>query len=572
MALASFSEKYRPNIQKALFHKDKVRVIQKWIKNLKDDYDNWTICNAKQKTIKPNFRKILLIYGPIACGKTTLVDILFKGFNKIDINSEDLKTQERVHEILNGIRSFDSISLESICKGKDNTKFNIIVIDNVELCDKYIKSFIDSIKTNIPIVLISSNSINVKNLLSKESQVTFLEINKVSLMELSQMIRDINIKENLNLNENIIKQIIEKSIFDVRQVFHILEQIKCKEITGHDCANITTLNIQEKYVDEDLSNKLNYIFSREHKFNYSKISLISSSDPQMISNGIYQNYIEIGDLNTNYEIINNITISDLVCKNIYTDQNWELFDVYSEISCVFPTYCIKKYIESELESGACIKEQFQVRPFKDISYNYINSFNELKELTLKNVLNTILTSKYQILKNIDDITITFKYVISMIIQLNNYFDSNKKGKNTSKKEKFDLYSLLSTLPSDDIHLIILNKLSRIIYTYRLFECDSFIEELKNNSNLSSDKKKDFIQKNIDKLDLRILKRYINFTSINLNTIKLIKTHTETSIKLKLFDFLLQEMDDNYIEKIKNIENNNKNVEEFSVSLSDLWKF
>jgi hypothetical protein len=466
--------------------------------------------------------------------------------------------------MLNGIRPFDSISVESICKGKnkENTKFNIIVIDNIELCDKYIKSFIDSIKTNIPIVLVSSNSINVKNLLSKELPVTFIEINKVTLMELSQMINDINIKEKLELDENITKQIIEKSIFDIRQVFHILEQIKSKE-------NITTFdNIQEKYVDEDLSNKLNYIFSRDHPFNYSKTSLISSSDPQMISNGIYQNYIEICDLNTSCEVINNITVSDIMCKNIYTDQNWELFDIYSEISCVLPSYCIKNCIEHELN----IKESFQLRPFKDISYNYINSFNELKELTLKNILNTILTSDYQILKNIDDITFLFKYVINMIVQLNNYFDSNKKGKNTSKKEKFDLYLLLSSLSSDDIHLIILNKLARIVYTYRLFECDSFIEELKDIGNLSSDKKKDFIEKNIDKLDLRILKRYINFTSIDLNTIKLIKTHTETSIKLKLFDFLLNEIENNYVERIKNIEYNNKNVDSFSVSLSDLWNF
>jgi hypothetical protein len=548
----NLAEKYKPNIQKSLFHKDKVRCIQNWIKKLKDDYTN----------IKsPSLKKILFIYGPISCGKTTLVDILLKGFNRIDINPEDLKINEHVQEIINGIRSFDSISIESMCKNNDKNKqkFNIVVIDNVELCDKYIKNFIDSIKTNIPIILISSNSINVKNLLPKEMPITFIEITKVTLMELSQMISYININEDLNLDEDTIKKIIEKSIFDVRQVFYILEQFRYKE----SASIFITDTIQEKHVDEDLVNKLNYIFSTEHEFNYSKTSLISSSDPQMISNGIFQNYIEVSDLDTAWKTMNNITLSDIMCKNIYTDQNWELFDIYSEIACVLPAYCIKSRREFQ-------PENFVIKPFKDISYNYINSFHELKELTLKNVLNTILT-KYTILKNVDDITIIFKHIISMIIKLNEYFDSNKKGKNTSKKEKFDLYTLLSSQSNTDIHVIILDKLATMIFTYRLFECDSFIEELKNISfPISLQVRTDFIDKNIDKLDLRILKRYINFTSINLNTIKLIKTHTETSIKLKLLELLFNEMENNYISKIENITNNNKNIEDCSISLSDLW--
>lgn len=579
------AEKYRPTTQKELFHKDKIRCIQKWIKNIKDDYDNWKISKQKgqKQSHKPNFKKILLIHGPISCGKTTLVDILFKGFNRIDINSEDIKVNERVEEIILGIGSFDSVSLESMCKGTNtNQKFNIVFIDNIELSDKHIRSFIESVKTNIPIVLVSSNTINVKNLFQKDMPITFIEINKISLMEFSQLISTINKQEQLGLDDSNIKIIIEKSLFDIRQIFHALEQIKSRQNTDYFKQDFDILTyIEEKDIDTDLNDKLDNIFSIDTPFNYSKFSLIASCDPQLISNSIYQNYIEVCDLNYVTKIIDDIKLSDIVYKNIYSDQNWELFDIYSEISCVIPSYNIKKYYKENDKQNNIIKDSsntktdntiIELKPFKDISYNYVNSFNELKELTSKNIMNEIITSKYNILKNVDDITIIFKNIILMITKLNEYFDKNKKGKNTSKKEKFDLYVLLSSDPNGKTYMFILENLVNIIYSYRMFECDAFIEELRDLSfPLNSTQRDTFIEKNIEKLDLRIIKRYINFTSIYLNTIKLIKTHTEMSIKLKLFEILLIEMENNYLEKIKNIKNNNNNIEELSVSLSDLWK-
>ena len=571
----SLAEKYKPTIQKALFHKDKVRCIQKWAKNIKDDYDNW-VFSKKNSINKPNFKKILFIYGPISCGKSTLVDILFKGFNMININSEDLKIKEKLEEILPGIGSFDSISLENVCGNNKKQKFNMVLVDDVELCDKNINSFIDSIKTNIPIILISSNKINVKNLFSKEIPVTFIEISKVTLMELSQMISLINSEEKLNLNEDSIKKIIEKSFFDVRQVFDILEQIKTRKNTDFfqndlDVEDVLSNVIEEKYVDMDLNEKLSYIFSNDNEFNYSKTSLMCTCDPQMISNGIYQNYIETCDLNSISKIINDIALSDFMYKSIYSDQSWELFDNYSEIGCVLPTYNIKKFYKETYEANE-MPVEIEIKPFKDISYNYINSFEELKNLTSKNLLNEILTSEYRILKNIDDISIVFKSIINIINILNDYFDSKKKGKNTSKKEKFDLYELILKESKDNVCVIMLNKLTDIIYSYRLFECDNFLEELNNlNYPITIEKRNIFIEKNIDKLDLRILKRYINLVSIQSAPIKLIKTHTETSIKLKIFEYLLKEMENNYLEKIKTIKDRNNNIESLSISLNDLWK-
>jgi len=52
---------------------------------------------------------------------------------------------------------------------------------------------------------------------------------------------------------------------------------------------------------------------------------------------------------------------------------------------------------------------------------------------------------------------------------------------------------------------------------------------------------------------------------------MIKTHTETSIKLKIFEYLLKEMENNYLEKIKTIKDRNNNIESLSISLNDLWK-
>ena len=67
-------DKYKPNTQKSLFHKDLVNHIRKWIINLEQ-------CVELKQTAK----HILFLSGPIGSGKSVCVDVLFKNFELINV-------------------------------------------------------------------------------------------------------------------------------------------------------------------------------------------------------------------------------------------------------------------------------------------------------------------------------------------------------------------------------------------------------------------------------------------------------------------------------------------------------
>jgi len=123
-----FSVKYKPTTQKLLFHKDIVNHIRKWIQTIEYKYE----------TTK-NVKEILFLNGPVGCGKSVTVECLFKGYNLINIDSDNLRNNDRLNETLQQIVSFSSITLANIDKWNHKNKQdknNIVFIDNIELCDR----------------------------------------------------------------------------------------------------------------------------------------------------------------------------------------------------------------------------------------------------------------------------------------------------------------------------------------------------------------------------------------------------------------------------------------------------
>ena len=75
------AERYKPTTQKSLFHKDIVNHIRKWIKMIEDYADD-------SRSVK----QILFLYGPIGCSKTVTVECLFKGYNLINVDSDNIRS------------------------------------------------------------------------------------------------------------------------------------------------------------------------------------------------------------------------------------------------------------------------------------------------------------------------------------------------------------------------------------------------------------------------------------------------------------------------------------------------
>ncbi|MEY3500324.1 MAG: hypothetical protein RL308_1993, partial [Bacteroidota bacterium] len=186
--------KYKPTVQKDLFHKDVVNHIKKWIKIIERDNKN-----------NLDVKRVLFIHGPIGSSKTVTVECLFKSYNLIDVDVNSLSP-----ELLQCIVGFNEMTLSNVDKWNLKTnkeKSNIVLVDNLELCDKNIEIFIDLIHNkhniNVPVILISNNT-KYKDIFANNNNCTFVEFKKPSLLELTKFVIEINKPEGLNLSrENI---------------------------------------------------------------------------------------------------------------------------------------------------------------------------------------------------------------------------------------------------------------------------------------------------------------------------------------------------------------------------------
>jgi DNA polymerase III delta prime subunit len=585
-------DKYKPTTQKSLFHKDVVNHIRKWIKTIEDYADN-----------NKSVQQILFLYGPIGCSKTVTVECLFKSYNLINVDSDNLRSSDKISETLQSIVGFREVTLANIDKWNHKNRkdrSNIVFIDNLELCDRGIEGFIESLhikhKINIPIILVC-NSSKYKDIISNHTNCTFLEFKRPSLLELTKLSTEIITKESLGLTKDQIKQIIEKSEYDIRQLLFIIQQWSLSKMSGCVFNNFIE-NIQIKNTDKDLYEKLEYLFDNDKDFKISDVFLLASSEPLQISNSIYQNYPNIPQecnlskienikvLEQCSRIMDSLSDSNLIHNEIYENQNWCLYNDYTINSSVIPSYHIKEKNKilfenflrnkndkeddkeddkgdemdidqtpsegtlSENELREWKNKLYDFSQYKDISYNFLNSYQEVKRITSANMFSRVLnpSSNAKHSHTISDPFSCFtmvKIFIRCIDDLNEYFNKNKRGKNTTKKEKLELCENISSGPAK----ISLDILVNNIYEYKLFEIDTddFL------INRSKYKDNAVLKENVNKVDIRVFKRLLNIFTMD-DKHKTFKSHIETSVQYKILQRLVNEYDDEPTKISFNIEN------------------
>ena len=556
--------KYKPTTQKALFHKDIVNHVKKWLKNLETNAEN-----------KDDLKHVLFLHGPIGCSKTVTVECLFKSYNLINIDFN----VEKQADILQCIVGFADMTLSNIDKWNNKNKkekSNIVLVDNLELCDKGIEGFLDTIHNkmniNVPVILISNN-IKYKDFFTNYPKCTILEFKKPSLLELSKFVIEINKIEKLDLSREKIKTLIEKSEFDIRQLLFLLDQWVLTHSLGANSLDtlekfdnfMNTIHIKNR--DMDLCEKMCILHDSNKKFNFEDMFILASSEPQGLSNSIYQNYIanttlNSGDnftkednrklLNDYSEIMDTISYSNIIQNDIYENQNWSLYDDYIAHSSVIPSYYLKK--NSKITKNN--QSDLVLMPFKDISYNFINSYEEVKRISTINLyskcLNNSDNKSSRVIFDSESCFIITKIFINCIKNLNNYFNKNKKGKNTTKKEKLDLCNNINESDIKSLDMLVSN-----IYYYKLFTIDE--QDFLINLSIYKEDCSNYIKK----VDLSIFKRFLNIFTID-DSHKLFKSNIEISIQYKLFKLLVENNERKMV--------SNKSESDVVVELSDIWNF
>lgn len=568
----SLTEKYYPRYQKDLINQTVVTDIKKWMNtNLVNNTDN-------------DYKKILCIIGPTGCGKTTTVNYLFSNYNIISLEPEHIKSTEKVLDILRSLVSFKTKTMIDIDKWDNKNykeRYNILLIDNIELCDKWINHFIKSLynefSVNIPLIVIGNNPKN-KEQITDFNNVYHINFPKPNSKDLNKIIDRLTENEfqQIKTSNNIKTIIIDKSENDIRQLFFILEQLKLSLYNEPKYDNIEFLieGLYSKMVDLDLFDKINKIIIDD--INCEQRFIISSSEPQTISCSIYQNYLDIIDksknnkehnmIDTSVNVIDNISLSNIIHSNIYDDQNWELGDEYTYTSCVIPSKMLN--MGCNFDNSV----QLDLNVFRDISYNFLNSLSEVIDIIRNNNFKNYLTSdkiqndNFLEKHHITEIYITINIMSNIIIKINKYFDEKKRGKNSTKREKFQIFDMIENTEikkgqeNDMTNIkVLLQYLCNFIYTYKTFEVD--INDILLNKNIYMLREQR--EKHVNKIDIRIFKRLLNIFIFN-NGNKLLKSHTEIVIQYKIFTMLVDDLINNPVQ------HNNDKIDNLITDITNIW--
>jgi hypothetical protein len=529
-----FADKYSPTTQKDLFHKAIVSSIRKWLSSL-DEYESH------------NVKQALYLSGPTASGKSKIVHVLTKAYNVHSIDAAELKSSERCNEIAQSIPAYNGFTI-----GNSKRK-NIVVIDTIDLGDKFVFTFLDTLHTkqniNVPVILIGCNS---KYATMFGDNTVCLQLPKPSLLELNKLIAHISTTESLKLSKDQIYSIIEKSQRDIRQVFHLLEQWSLH--TGSFDNFMKYLPV--KHVDIDLADKVKYLMDNRKEYEIDDSFVLSSSEPLTISCGLYQNYLSnMENIDNAANVIDSISQSNVTHDFIFNQQCWDVFDAYTIEGCVIPSYHIKQDRKDN-------DTPLVVNQFKDICYNFANSFNEIKYITTNRNIFSRLNRQLQQVNNWDLNTCfaIANIMVQSITTLTKFFESNKRGKNTTKQEKIDLCISIEQ-GNDTATLEALNKVLDVVYSYHLFEID-IDEVIINHKRYAQD---EYVRQMATNIDLRLTKRFINIFTLS-ETNKLVKSHVELALKYKLLQKILKDVE-TYTSKITC----QKNMDSFVEDLSSIWK-
>ena len=386
-------EKYRPCTLNSIYgNYNNIKKIKDWINNFK----------SKSANTKP----ALLIIGPPGIGKTTTAKCILNnsGYDTLEFNASDIRAQKNIREKLSKILTSSNIKM--LIEKKNRIKAVIMdEIDGMISGDRGgISEFISIICPNKkkgrkkkneqntlphlnPFICISNKNNEKKiNDLKKHCETIYFE--KPSFNDIKKLIIEVSIKENLEIDSETINTIINKSQFDYRRVLGILQEMQRSSKNDFIINDNSTLSLYHaKDIDYTLNESLDEIF---HNYNNCKNCLkFYTIDKNLIPLIIHENSIQhIFDSKNNKidnklkiesysNILDCLSLGDKIDKNMYGDQNWDLYLENGVNKCVYPSYYLNKF-ESSISnynySTLLTKSCQQFSSYKDI----INLLPEIK--------------------------------------------------------------------------------------------------------------------------------------------------------------------------------------------------
>lgn len=287
-----------------------------WIEAYRpNNFDNVVLDSLNKQILKniinTGYFPNLLFYGPPGTGKTTTIINLIDEYQKnngiknkeliIHLNASD---ERGIDIIRNQISQFVN-SKNLFIKG-----IKFIILDEVDYMTKIaqqaLKYLIQNYSTNVRFCLICNYISRIDEGLQNE--FIKLRFNQLPKEDISLFLRNISEKENLNLTENNINEIILLYNSDIRSMINFIQ-------TNQDNINHISIINNEKWYE--LYNKIknkssideleNFIYDISINYNVSEKNIINNFLLFLIKNNI-------GSINSNSSFLSS-------CENIIHNEN-----------------------------------------------------------------------------------------------------------------------------------------------------------------------------------------------------------------------------------------------------------
>jgi hypothetical protein len=404
---------------------------------------------------------------------------------------------------------------------------SLILIDQAELFEKQVSDVVKYIFVekgiSLPIIVVTNNLTQHESFTKKEYGLFFsvYSFGKPTLLELYKLIYDINVKETLNLKEDDIHNIIKVSNSDIQFIFNVLEQWSLNK------KNFNTFI--RSYGQKDKTLSPNDLIENASICDFHTFYNNSLGHSFGVSNLIYENLPHlVNDISMYSDISECMSYSEKVISDRYF---WEIHNIHALNSCVIPLSIISK-CEHVLSKD--------LRNFKDIPLNYLNS------------LNVVYNNTLNLPKDISSCSQICQLLLSAISQLSQHANETIKMNNVSKKSIVQF----CTLQENTVIKQVIKYLVDNIMYFKLFEYTDYVPLHNDN---------DQILKLFQNVKLNILKRFLNIFTLNYKgTNKALSSKAECILKYEIFNELIRI-------KQTTMTTNTTEIEKH-VDLSSIWKF
>ncbi len=342
---------YTDNIDKIVGNAKNIRSIIDWLEHFSKIKDFLLEHKLLKKSTKGRKKKVdglteieneymkmkscLVISGPHGCGKTTIVNLLLKNYNIINLN----ELREHV--------TIDSELIKNMHNNLPDQK-NIILVDDWEsvIVSNDKKGIVDIIKNNnynrwMPMIVITNNEHDkqMTNIKKCSNEVKFYHPWK---SEIKHWLYLICKNENINIEYDLLEVIIDYCQNDLRKILTFIDEIYINHKNKY--INQNAYNELIKTIGKD-TKSLDLFKATEHLLttyeNLNNCLDLYKTDKTVVPLMIFENYHKYTESHS--IIMDKISLSDIFESYIFCEQNWDLLDIHGLISCGIPSYYINKY-------------------------------------------------------------------------------------------------------------------------------------------------------------------------------------------------------------------------------------